>query len=103
MPAVRRVLLALLTLTLAVTLGGCGKDAPVTTEPLPGEGDTGQLMLDGQALVSERCTVCHDLARVDEAAYDDVGWEATVDRMITKGAKLTEDEKVAVIEYLSNR
>ena len=99
-----RSAIILLTLLVALaTVVGCSSAEDETVGPLPGEGETGQQILDGEALVAERCTVCHDLGRVDNASYDDVGWEATIDRMIVKGAELTEDEKLLVIEYLSNR
>lgn len=98
------VLLVLLVVVLAtLTLVACASTPEPATEPLPNEGVVGQQILDGEALVAERCISCHDLQRVDDASYDDVGWEATVDRMIANGAKLTDDEAAAVIEYLSNR
>ncbi len=59
--------------------------------------------LDGNALVSERCTVCHSRDRIDQASKDRAGWETTVDRMIGNGAQLSADERVAVIDYLSSR
>jgi cytochrome c5 len=99
-----RVIVMLCVFALAgVALTACGSSSEPATAPLPDEGVVGQQMLDGETLVGERCIVCHDLQRVDDASYDDVGWEATVDRMIGKGAELTEEEQAAVIEYLSNR
>jgi len=62
-------------------------------------GDTGAT-LDGDALVSERCTVCHSRERIDNADKDEAGWTATVDRMISNGAELNEEEREAVIAYL---
>jgi predicted lipoprotein with Yx(FWY)xxD motif len=59
--------------------------------------------LDGNALVSERCTVCHTRERIDAASKDRAGWEATVDRMIGYGAQLNADERQAVIDYLSSQ
>ncbi len=61
-------------------------------------GDTG--MLDGDALVEERCTVCHSRERIDAAVKDEAGWTATVDRMISNGAELNDEERAAVLEYL---
>jgi hypothetical protein len=60
-------------------------------------------VLDGNALVSERCTVCHTRERIDTASKDQAGWEATVDRMIGYGAQLNADERQAVIDYLSSQ
>jgi len=56
--------------------------------------------LDGATLVSERCTVCHTRERIDNADKDEAGWTATVDRMISNGAELNEEEREAVIAYL---
>jgi len=70
-------------------------------------GDMGEesmgAMLDGNALVAERCTVCHTRERIDTASKDQAGWEATVDRMIGHGAQLNADERQAVIDYLSSQ
>jgi hypothetical protein len=64
-------------------------------------GDYGDEYLDGEALVLERCTVCHDTARIENATKDEAGWTETVDRMIKNGAVLSEEERAAVIAYLS--
>jgi len=56
--------------------------------------------LDGNALVNERCTVCHTRDRIDQADKDEEGWTATVDRMISYGAQLDSAEREAVIQYL---
>jgi predicted ester cyclase len=71
---------------------------PAATEEAGGDGDTGAL--DGDALVSERCTVCHTRERIDNADKDEAGWTETVDRMIGYGAQLNEEERAAVIQYL---
>lgn len=57
--------------------------------------------LDGSTLLQERCTVCHNLSRVERAKHTPEEWQTTVNRMIGKGAKLTSDEKTLLIEYLS--
>ena len=73
---------------------------------LDGEGDEaaeGEDMgaaLDGDALINERCTVCHTRERIDAQDKDEAGWTATVDQMIANGAQLNEEERAAVIEYL---
>lgn len=69
-----------------------------------GGGDTGDTAatsgLDGNALVSERCTVCHTRERIDAQDKDEAGWTATVNRMISYGARLNAEERQAVIDYL---
>lgn len=57
----------------------------------------------GESLVSERCSQCHGLGRVQRAVKDQSGWEKTVDRMIGKSSGLlNNEERKAVIDYLSN-
>jgi hypothetical protein len=56
--------------------------------------------LDGDTLVSERCTACHSRERIDEKDEDEEGWTAIVDRMISYGAQLNAEERDAVIQYL---
>ncbi|WP_119067795.1 hypothetical protein [Aggregatilinea lenta] len=67
---------------------------------MSGTADAGEASLSGEELVQERCTVCHDLARVDAQDKDEAGWTATVDRMIGYGAQLNAGERQAVIDYL---
>jgi branched-chain amino acid transport system substrate-binding protein len=57
--------------------------------------------LDGAALLQERCASCHNLDRVKSATKSKDQWTATVERMISKGAKLNDAEKSALIEYLA--
>ncbi|MBN2405062.1 MAG: hypothetical protein JXE06_05725 [Coriobacteriia bacterium] len=100
----RRVVMMSLALALVLSaLAGCAATDDETVDPLPNEGEVGAQILDGEMLVAERCTGCHSLDPVDDASLDAVGWEAEVERMIEKGARLDDDEKAAVIEYLSTR
>jgi hypothetical protein len=54
-----------------------------------------------EALIKERCTVCHNTDRIYSAKHDEAGWTATVDRMIGKGANLNADERQSVIAALT--
>ena len=56
---------------------------------------------DGAALLQERCTVCHDLGRVEAANKTADEWRTTIGRMIGKGAKIDDAEKEALIEFLA--
>jgi hypothetical protein len=77
-------------LVLVLVLAACaGEKQPVAED------------LDGKALVEERCTVCHDLQRVESASKSREGWQSNVERMIDTGAQLNDAEKDAVIEYLT--
>ncbi len=57
--------------------------------------------LDGKALTQERCSVCHDLGRVESAQKTSDEWQSTVERMVSKGAKLDAAEQAAVVQYLA--
>lgn len=54
----------------------------------------------GKVLLEARCTVCHDLERVEKEEADRAGWEKIVDEMIGTGAKLDDAEREAVVDYL---
>lgn len=54
----------------------------------------------GKVLLEARCTVCHNLERVQKKKADRAGWEKIVDEMIGTGAKLDDAEKDMVLDYL---
>lgn len=56
----------------------------------------------GAALLEDRCSVCHPSARPKSKQKKPEQWEATVTRMMGKGAKLSEDEKKILVEHLSS-
>ena len=56
---------------------------------------------DGQALVESRCIVCHNLTTVRTAVKSEEEWRATVERMVSLGARLSASEQEAVVEYLA--
>ena len=82
-----------IALSLLVVCAGCSKKST----------DNGDGTLDGEQLVQERCASCHGLDQVYDAVKDEQGWEESVDRMIEKGAPLSEAERQAVIDSLSSR
>lgn len=79
----------------ALILAGCSGSA--SSPPAA----TGQV--DAAALIAERCTRCHTTERIDLAEHDRAGWQATVDRMVARGARLDEAEKAAVVDFLAQR
>ena len=56
---------------------------------------------DGATLLETRCSICHSPARAKSKQKTPKQWEATVSRMMTKGAKLTPEEKTILVDYLS--
>ncbi|MHB1342034.1 MAG: hypothetical protein ACYC77_11720 [Coriobacteriia bacterium] len=63
----------------------------------------GEVKLSGEVLVAQRCTYCHNTERIDAASYDQAGWESTIDKMVKKGAQVSDAEKPVIAEYLANR
>ncbi len=59
--------------------------------------------IDFEALISEKVAGNHDLGRIFNADKTREEWESTLDRMIGYGAKMTEEEKQLIIDYLLSR
>ena len=55
----------------------------------------------GKAIVDNACIKCHNLKRVESASKDAAQWEATLDRMIAKGAKVKPEDRETVLKYLN--
>jgi len=55
----------------------------------------------GKAETERLCSQCHELARSISLRQDRAGWETTVDKMVSLGAKATDKETGAVIDYLT--
>jgi mono/diheme cytochrome c family protein len=88
-------------LLLAAALAACGGETPQEEPTTPAATATGTL--DGAALVQDRCTQCHDLARVEGESASAEEWTAIVDNMVARGAQLDDQERQAVIDYLSEQ
>ncbi|NVO00152.1 MAG: hypothetical protein HXX17_12570 [Geobacteraceae bacterium] len=57
--------------------------------------------IDGAKLLDERCKSCHVSARAKMLKKNKAEWEALVNRMVTKGAKLSASEKTALVDHLA--
>jgi hypothetical protein len=55
----------------------------------------------GATLLETRCSVCHSADKPKQSKKTSQQWEQTVTRMISKGAKLTDDEKAMLVDYLA--
>jgi len=55
----------------------------------------------GKEETQKICAQCHDLAKSVSLNQDRDGWQRTVDKMVALGAKGTEKELNAVLEYLA--
>jgi len=57
--------------------------------------------ISGATLLDTRCTVCHSKSRVTGARKTYDGWNQTVNRMVLKGAALSPEEILILVEYLA--
>jgi len=57
-------------------------------------------MKDGATILEESCTQCHSLDRVYNADYDADGWRDNIDRMVSKGAVISDEDAEILIEFL---
>jgi competence protein ComEA len=55
----------------------------------------------GRAETQKICAQCHELEKSFSIKQDREGWQRTVDKMVALGAKGTDEELYAVIEYLA--
>jgi cytochrome c5 len=95
----KRILSVLTTMLLGSLLAACGGAgeqpvAPAAEQATPAASE-------GKALLEERCTKCHDLGRVEKASKTEEEWKVTVERMVGKGAQLSQAEQELVIQYLA--
>jgi mono/diheme cytochrome c family protein len=89
------VLLVFVILLTGILLAACGSSGSSSS------GSNSGTPLSGQALMQERCSVCHSLDRVTSAQKTADQWKTTVDRMINHGAQLTSSEGTTLINYLA--
>jgi cytochrome c5 len=85
-----------LVVLLSTLLTACGG-----SDQQQDEGQSAPETLDGEALVEERCTQCHDLGTATGGSRTEKEWQATVERMVSKGADLDAEEQAIVVEYLA--
>ena len=59
------------------------------------------LLVQGEALLNDRCADCHSIETATGKTKTLAEWENTIDRMIQKGAQLTPDERDLLAAYLT--
>lgn len=57
----------------------------------------------GEAVYQAACRVCHDDDMSEQQRLTAAGWGREVDKMVRWGAKVTADEKPALVAYLTSR
>lgn len=55
----------------------------------------------GREAVKKICGECHEVEAVIAARRTKIGWEQTIDDMVSRGAEGTEEEMAAVLAYLT--
>jgi cytochrome c5 len=91
----------LLMLLLGSLLAACGGAEEKTAVPTTEQEGAAPAVLEGKTLLEERCSRCHDLEWVERAKKAEEEWKATVERMVGKGAMLSQAEQELVIQYLA--
>ncbi|MBN1263848.1 MAG: hypothetical protein JXA25_00035 [Anaerolineales bacterium] len=56
---------------------------------------------DAETLLNDRCSVCHSVDRVINKAMSLEAWVSTIDRMVQKGAELSDAERDILAAYLA--
>ncbi|MBI5016471.1 MAG: hypothetical protein HZB55_13405 [Deltaproteobacteria bacterium] len=86
----------LASLAVVTLLGGCSREEPA---PPAAAAANALTMTQGEDLskkaleiLNAKCTVCHTAERFSSKAFTPEEWNAVVDRMVTKGAKLSGNE-----------
>ncbi|MBN2247702.1 MAG: hypothetical protein JW733_03295 [Coriobacteriia bacterium] len=110
----RRLVALVAAVAIVTALGlmaGCAEEEPVepvdepVTEPVteePADG-SGQEVASGQDVLEGACVQCHDASRIFVQGYG-ADWSAIVEEMnAAHGAALTDEEQVAVVEFLGSR
>jgi hypothetical protein len=103
------VITMLITVGLLAACGGAETSQPTvppkveesTEIPDVVEPTTLPPSINSDALLQQRCTVCHNLNRVTNKTWSLQQWEQNVSDMIRKGARLNAEEKDALVNYLA--
>lgn len=81
----------------ALVVGGCTEVefGTPSTDPL-----RDQSMTDPAALISQKCTLCHDRTRIDMTRKTRDEWTQRISRCQGYGAQINEVEKKDISDYL---
>jgi cytochrome c5 len=103
---IKTILLTIvLLIVMSMMLAACGSKTKATDSQPPAAKETVAPPAtggsDGEALMNDRCTKCHNLNRVKSAKNTADGWNRVVSNMVSKGAKLTSEEQQILVDYLA--
>ncbi|MRS04055.1 hypothetical protein EG832_12670 [bacterium] len=102
-----RVLGVVLAFGVLIGMAACAQKTGTSTQVSQSVGGDTQVSataaVDGEALILEKLQNHHSIDRVYSAQKTREEWNATLDRMISYGAKISEAEKQIIIDYLLSR
>jgi len=93
-------------IALPLFVGACRQVAAVVPEPsLPRAGTEIPLLPpgDARALAQTHCLACHSSELLQQQRLTEAQWRSEVDKMQQWGADIRDDDKAALIRYLSSR
>ncbi len=76
---------------------------PAQVQPLPTVVPPAAAGQDGAFILENKCAECHSPNKVQQSLGDRAHWEQVVNRMVQKGAILTNDEKQVLLDFLANQ
>lgn len=76
------------------------RDVPGQTEEA-GEAEGTDMMSLGDQVFQNECAQCHEHDRIRNTEYDREAWTEVVDRMISYGCPIDDQEREAIIEFLT--
>jgi hypothetical protein len=85
------------------TSGTSAQATPMAATAVGGSSLSATPTVDVNALILEKLQNHHSIDRVYGAKHTREEWNATLDRMIGYGAKISEDEKKIIIDYLMSK
>ena len=97
-------IIAILIATMTCVLVACNNDSSQSAQAPSSATEGGTLetlSINGLTLLDTRCSICHSSDRIKQVKKTREEWEETVNRMIGKGAKLTNDERDGLLDYLA--
>ncbi len=99
---VRTVLVAVTAATIgAAAVAGVADRADVAVAHSAQDVAGGQDNAAVQELLTQRCTRCHDLSVVSARRASAEEWHQIMERMLTNGAQLSDDELETIVSYLA--
>lgn len=101
---VRTVLVAVTAATIGAAAVGAAATADRADDAVAHSAEEvagGQDNAAVQELLTQRCTRCHDLSVVSARRASAEEWHQILERMLTNGAQMSDDELETIVSYLA--